>query len=265
MSSASIIIPCFNEEKRLDTEIFKTFICSYPSCNFIFVNDGSTDKTLNLLVNLIDYAPQVFSIVNLPKNVGKGEAVRQGILVALASETDYVGYWDADLATPLDAIPTFCALLDDRPALEMVMGARVRLLGRIIERNPLRHYLGRVFATAASIVLGMGVYDTQCGAKLLRASALVTSIFQQPFLTRWLFDVEILARLIQPSYDMSRPLPETIIYEFPLYEWRDIAGSKVKPHDFFKSFLELSRIYYKYFVSYNKLSPDNKTIRTNLL
>jgi glycosyltransferase involved in cell wall biosynthesis len=188
-------------------------------------------------------------VLDLPKNVGKGEAVRQGILVALASEVDYIGYWDADLATPLDAIPTFCTLLDDRPDLEIVMGARVRLLGRTIERNPLRHCLGRVFAIAASTVLGMGVYDTQCGAKLLRNSELVASIFQQPFLTKWLFDVEILARLTQIHQHPALSLPATKVYEFPLQEWRDVADSKVKAHNFFMAFIDLAIIYHNYFMT----------------
>ena len=106
----------------------------------------------------------------------------------------------------------------------------------------LRHYLGRIFATAASLALGIGFYDTQCGAKLFRATPEIMSLFQSPFATRWLFDVEIIARLVATRRRTSRPRVEEIVYEYPLHEWRDVAGSKVKPHDFVKAFVELAAI-----------------------
>src|SRR4029453_13391013 len=126
----------------------------------------------------------------------------------------------------------FCELLDARPDLEMVFGARVQLLGRVIERRALRHYLGRVFATAASLSLGLRVYDTQCGAKLFRPSPAMQALFQEPFTTRWLVDIEILARLIQARRGTNLPQAEDIIYEFPLPEGRDGGGFKGKARGF---------------------------------
>jgi hypothetical protein len=161
-------------------------------------------------------------------------------------EPDFAGYWDADLATPLETIADFCRLLESHAEIAMVFGARVRLLGRAIERSPLRHYLGRVFATAASLTMGLPIYDTQCGAKLFRVSPLVRSLFQQPFMTRWLFDVEIISRLIQACRRNGDRSPQDLIYEYPLETWTDVAGSKVKPLDFFKSFFDLARIYWTY-------------------
>jgi dolichyl-phosphate beta-glucosyltransferase len=203
--------------------------------------------------------PQRFAIYHLSQNAGKAEAVRQGILRALAANPDYVGYWDADLATPLAAIPAFCDQLDARPDLLIVFGARVRLLGRTVERRAVRHYLGRIFATAVSLILGLAVYDTQCGAKLFRASPAVQSLFQQRFVTRWLFDVEILARWIRACRTMPLRPVEEIVYEFPLQEWHDVAGSKVRPSDFLKAFFGLARIYWTY------LRPPPRSLRSHTL
>jgi dolichyl-phosphate beta-glucosyltransferase len=246
MSSAIIVIPCYNEAARLQVQTFKAFTCEQHVLRFLFVNDGSTDDTWKVLQALHASDPQRLTIYELPKNAGKAEAVRQGVLRAFKMGADYVGYWDADLATPLEAIPVFCNLLDVTPHLLFVFGARVRLLGRTIERRTARHYLGRVFATVASLVLGIGIYDTQCGAKLFRTTAEIQALFQQPFATRWLFDIEILARWIQARRSRKLPPVEDIVYEFPLHQWSDVAGSKVKPGDFVKAFFGLSLIYWRY-------------------
>ena len=246
MASASIIIPCYNEEKRLDVACFRGFKSSLHSITFLFVNDGSTDQTLQLLQTLNASDPTKFAVLNFAQNRGKAEAVRQGLLAAIGSHPDYVGFWDADLATPLDAIAAFIELAESRPELEMIIGSRVKLLGRHIERRPSRHYLGRFFATAASAVLGLAVYDTQCGAKLFRASSAI-SFFQQPFCSRWIFDVEIIARLIQARRGKEIRQPEQVIYEVPLLDWKDIPGSKLKYSDFVRAAWELFRIRNRYF------------------
>jgi glycosyltransferase involved in cell wall biosynthesis len=246
MSSAIIVIPCYNEAERLQVQTFQAHTCERHTLRFLFVNDGSTDDTWRVLEALHTSDPQRFAIYALPENTGKAEAVRQGILRAFAAGVDYVGYWDADLATPLETISAFCDLLDARPDLLIVFGARVKLLGRTIKRRPVRHYLGRVFATAASLVLGIAIYDTQCGAKLFRALPSIQSLFQQPFVTRWLFDVEVLARWMQACRSTPLQPVEEIVYEFPLQEWRDVAGSKVRPGDFLKAFFGLARISWTY-------------------
>ena len=108
----------------------------------------------------------------------------------------------------------------------------------------MRHYLGRIFATAASTVLRLPVYDTQCGAKIFRIVPATANLFSEPFCTRWVFDVELIARYIRnvgsPGAAAGR------ICEFPLMEWRDIAGSKVRPGDFFVAFGDIVRIYWRY-------------------
>lgn len=246
MDNCTVVVPCYNEAARLDTGAFRQFVAQGHPQRFLLVNDGSTDDTAAVLDTLGRWNPDRFEVHHLPRNLGKAEAVRQGMLRALAGHADSVGFWDADLATPLCAIPEFCELLKRNPRLQMVIGARVKLLGRTIERRMLRHYLGRLFATAASVVLGLPVYDTQCGAKLFRVSPEIHALFDQPFRTNWVFDVELLARLIRSRKAAALDPVEEIVYELPLHQWRDVAGSNVKARDFFKSFLELTRIYWTY-------------------
>ena len=247
MACARIIIPCYNEEKRLDVDSFRNFRSASHGVGFLFVDDGSTDGTLRLLESLSAADPAKFNVLHFPKNRGKAEAVRQGILSAIDLHPDYIGFWDADLATPLAAIDEFIDVAESRPDLELIIGSRVKLLGRNVERRPMRHYLGRFFATAVSIVLGLAVYDTQCGAKLFRVSPTIRALFERPFLSRWIFDVEILARLIQARRGMPLRRTEQAILELPLQVWRDIPGSKVTFHDFARAAWELYRIYNRYF------------------
>src|SRR5204863_2527967 len=234
MSRLLLVVPCFNEEKRLDAEAFRAF-----DADFLFVNDGSRDGTLRLLQSLRASDPQRFSILDLERNSGKAEAVRRGILAALDRNPDLTGFWDADLATPLSEVPGFLEVFDTRPEIEMVFGARVRLLGREISRQASRHYLGRVGATLISRTLGLAVYDTQCGAKLFRASDALRSVFARPFLSRWIFDVEILARFIEMQ---GRDAVARAVYEYPVKMWRDVKGSKVKSTDFLRALRDLRKI-----------------------
>jgi dolichyl-phosphate beta-glucosyltransferase len=254
MASAGIIVPCYNEEKRLDVASFSNFTGSPHDVTFLFVNDGSTDGTLRLIESLKRSNPAKFTVLNILQNRGKAEAVRQGFLAAIDSRPDYVGFWDADLATPLEAILEFLDVAESRPELEMIIGSRVKLLGRKIERRRSRHYLGRVFATAVSASLGLDVYDTQCGAKLFRASPSIKALFQQPFHSRWIFDVEILARLIGARRGKGLRQAEEVIYEFPLVQWRDIPGSKLRYYDFVRAAWELFRIHNYYFRKRTRIS-----------
>jgi dolichyl-phosphate beta-glucosyltransferase len=240
-----VVVPCYNEAARLDRAAFRDFRLPGRRLRFCFVNDGSRDDTLAVLRGLCTGQPDLGLVLDLSPNRGKAEAVRQGLLAALELGPAVVGFWDADLATPLAELPRLCAVLDEHPDVELVLGSRVRLLGRRIERSALRHYLGRVFATGASVTLGLPVYDTQCGAKLLRAGPLARRLVAEPFLTRWVFDVELLARLSRLS--RGTPLPvEQRIYELPLLRWTDVPGSKVRPWDFLRSGLELLRIWSVY-------------------
>lgn len=246
MSRAIVVVPCFNEAKRLNLRSIEAFGRRPVAAELLFVNDGSRDETLELLEKLQESNPRRFSFLHLAKNGGKAEAVRQGIRLAMRSGADYVGFWDADLATPLEDIEPFCRILDGKPHIEAVIGTRMRLLGHDIHRSLHRYWLGRLFANTASLALGVRVFDTQCGAKLFRCSHRLEQLFEQPFLARWIFDVEIMARLKRArSVEGLPPLAEAM-YEFPLDAWRDVAGSSVKSSDFAKAIGEMAQIYWTY-------------------
>ena len=238
-----IVVPCYNEELRLPVEQFQRFIAESP-VSFVFVDDGSRDHTLKRLESLRQGHEDCVFVLALPENRGKAEAVRRGLNFALDRGAQYAGYWDADLATPLDAITEFMAILAARPDLEMVFGARVKLLGRKVHRKTSRHYLGRVFATTVSVILRMPIYDTQCGAKLFRVGAQTWELVAEPFGSRWVFDVELLARYIRRLGSAEAAAGH--IYEYPLQAWEDVSGSKVKPYDFIVAFRDVLWIYWKY-------------------
>ena len=246
MANTVIVVPCYNEADRLDVEQFRRFIAAGRPQRFLLVNDGSQDATLEILRRMCSDDPRHFDLLDIPENSGKAEATRRGILWAMDWGADYVGFWDADLATPLEEIPKFCDILDRRPEIEIVVGTRLPLLGRVIERRPLRHLLGRLFAKVASTTLGMRIYDTQCGAKLFRSSSAMQAVFAHPFLARWIFDVEILARLDYTRRGTDLPDIRHVVYESPLERWEDVAGSKLKKGDFVKAAMELAIIYWRY-------------------
>ncbi len=238
-----LVVPCYNEEHRLPVDALRSYRPDGVDLEICLVNDGSTDGTLRLLQSLRDADPSRFSVLNLERNSGKAEAVRRGILAAMERRPDFVGFWDADLATPLTELPAFLEVFAAQPEKEMVFAARVRLLGRSISRNPSRHYFGRVGATLISSSLGLAVYDTQCGAKLFRVSDPMRRIFEQPFLSRWIFDVEIIARFVQQR---GRDAAANAIYELPITVWHDVKGSKVKSTDFVRALRDLWKIHRAY-------------------
>jgi glycosyltransferase involved in cell wall biosynthesis len=239
-AEAIIVVPCYNEAARLRPAAFRDFLDGAPDVGLLMVDDGSTDGTAAVLHDLAASCPQV-DVHVLPRNSGKAEAVRQGMLRAFERGPSFTGYWDADLAAPLAAIPLLLNLLRARPALDMAMGSRVQLLGSHIRRSAYRHYLGRVLATAAAAVLRLPVYDTQCGAKVLRVNERTRTVFESRFRSRWLFDVELLARLLTAQADDTVD-PQTRINEMPLAEWTEVPGSKVRMKDGVAALIELYRI-----------------------
>ena len=241
MPSTVVVVPCFNEAARLPVHDFTAFGNGASDTRVLFVDDGSRDATEERLAELVRRAPEFFEVLTLESNRGKAEAVRRGMLAAFASDARFVGYWDADLATPLEEVARFRAHLERAPECAIVLGSRVQLLGRSIRRSSLRHYAGRLFGTWASFSLGLPIYDTQCGAKLFRATPETTRLFEEPFESTWAFDVEWLARWVRDRRAEGRA-PATGLYELPLDTWHDVEGSKLRPWDLLHALWEVARI-----------------------
>ena len=236
-----VVIPCYNEAKKLKVEDYTQYIKENPRAKLVFVNDGSRDDTLLVLEGIREKGNGQVDILDLPKNVGKGEAVRQGILHALSNEKiRALGYLDADLAVTLEECDDLSGCLDQD--ISFCFGSRILRIGSVIERKPSRFIIGRAVATMISQVLRLKVYDTQCGCKLFRRE-LAQAVFQEPFISRWLFDVEIFFRILHLH---GRDQAINRMLEIPLKQWIDQGDSKVRPTYFFKMFVDLVRIRQRY-------------------
>ena len=239
----ALVVPCHNEAARLDPDAFLRFGATHPQVGFVLVDDGSDDGTREVHERMRAAAPaQVTTLHHAPRR-GKGETVRAGVLAGLAQGVPLVGFLDADLSTPLVAIDDFLALLRVRPDVEFVLGSRVMLMGRDVRRRALRHYLGRVFATAASLALDLPVYDTQCGAKVIRANPETASLFAEPFRSPWVFDVELIARYLRLPVAPGAPARRNRLYELVVPAWHDRPGSKLRWLDFVRAMVDLVYIW----------------------
>lgn len=251
MKKIAITIPCYNEAARLNICRFEEALAENLNLQLIFVNDGSLDHTREVLNKI---KTNRCHILHHQKNQGKGESVRTGLNFSLKLPVDYVGYWDADLSTDLGEIIPISTYLDAHPMVLAVLGSRIMFLGKHIERSLLRHYLGRVFATVASLVLKLPVYDTQCGAKLFRNGPWLESTIASPFASRWVFDCEIIARIIVEA-NKTRTNAQDLVHEYPLEIWKHVGDSKVSAFDFARAFFAVLELQLKY----GKAISENNT------
>ena|SRR5690554_1511068 len=234
-----VIIPFYNEENRISVQEYNRLFSEYKEEKFMLVDDASTDNTLKLLHNFQENFQNV-SAYSLQKNAGKAEAIRKGVLHS-KTQRKHIAYLDADLATPVEELYKMKIFLSENPTYVFVMGSRIKRLGSCITRYAYRHYLGRVIATIiSSVILKIPVYDTQCGAKIIETK-LALELFREPFVSKWLFDVELLLRFKKNNSDFDR-----FIYEYPLSTWTEKGGSKIRFTDFIKIPYDLIKIHFRY-------------------
>lgn len=231
--TVALVVPCFNEAARWNAEYWQQ-LCGWDGVVWRFVDDGSVDDTAELVRALS--GPSV-SVTVLARNVGKGEAIRQGMLSLETSEVAWIGFIDADGAFPIDEVARFVALVDQLPQhVSAVWSSRVSMRGRQIERHPSRHYIGRVVSTLLSLRVRNIPYDSQSGLKLFRMDARFLSAIEDPFRTRWLFDVELLTRLDEIHADKAW------LWEEPLLAWRDVDGSRIRGREVLRIQAEVLRL-----------------------
>lgn len=230
MQKTAIIIPCYNEEKRIDGKNID-YLAANTAATIFFANDGSTDNTLVVLSAICERYPGRCFILDYKENSGKANTIYKSVNHLYArGEFAHIGYFDADFSTPPKEVKRLIEKAASGKAAFM-LGSRVKLLNSGIKRKIHRHYIGRIIITLVSMKFDTGIYDTQCGAKIFSAE-IVPYGFSKPFFTSWLFDVEIFIRLKQAGQLHKGR-------EIPLKRWEDVEGSKLSWKSAFKILREL--------------------------
>lgn len=233
-----VVIPCYNEEERLLGSEFRDFAHSNLGYHLCFVNDGSTDKTLEVLEELKKGNESNISIYDCEKNGGKAEAVRLGMLhMAKDPQLDYIGFLDADLSTDFRDFDDLVETLD-KSNFKIVSGSRMSRMGADITKESARKIISMTINLIIRTILRMPFNDTQCGAKVMNREV-VPMLFNKPFITKWLFDVEMFIRM-RKHY--GKVEAKKLICEQPLKRWIHADGSKLSMKDSVKIVGQLAKI-----------------------
>ncbi len=243
-----IIIPCYNEEKRLNVSAFINFIKKENNYHLCFVNDGSKDDTMTVLKKIQSGNSLKVSIIDIKKNSGKAAAVRAGARY-LHSRGDItnIGFMDADLSTDFEDFDGLLKTLKTNTKLSMVFGSRAKEGGDSIEKDTLRAFFSKIIKMLVFFILRLPIEDTQCGAKVFKAS-LVPVLFEKNFFSRWLFDVEMFLRM---KKHFGKVVILNKIYEQPLKRWIHMEDSKLGIKDSLEIPYRLLTIWFNYNVLQN--------------
>jgi glycosyltransferase involved in cell wall biosynthesis len=221
-----LTIPCFNDADRLGRYLPELCAQLAPLPLRVWVqvvDDGSAQENRLALEALVDRirarCPMVRPALCLECNEGKGGAILRGWDAALENgvqEADWVGFLDADGAVPAREVARI--LEENAAAQRSLFAARIQMRGRTVKRRLNRHLMGRVFATLVGTMIDPGIFDSQCGFKLVPAGAYrrIRPVLEEK---RFAFDVELLAALNHFGFAVE---------EIPV-DWEDVPGSKVSP------------------------------------
>ena len=250
-----IVIPCYNEGNRLPVLEYENFLSQNPNILLCFVDDGSTDNTKDLIDNLKSGFKSQVDLISYQKNQGKAEAVRHGINYCNSKyDHEKIAYLDADLATSLEECQRLSSFIDSE--ITFVFGSRILKIGSKIERKKYRFLIGRVIATLISNILKLKIYDTQCGCKIF-TKELSIKLFKDPFISKWLFDVELFKRFIL-IHGLENAQHK--MCEIPLKKWIDMGESKVSMTYFFRMWWDLLLISRSYNASKLSVIEGSKII-----
>jgi CheY-like chemotaxis protein len=238
-----VVIPCYNEETRLKTQRFGHFLRNNYGYLLCFVNDGSKDQTLEVLNNFKKQHPDTIEVYDCPQNGGKAEAVRLGVLHLLKDRSlEYIGFLDADLSTNFEDFDDLSKTISSSKDFKLVAGSRISRMGADIIKQSSRGIISKTINLIIRKILGMEFQDTQCGAKIM-SREIAENMFNEPFLTRWLFDVEIFMRMKQFYGEKN---VQKMICEQPLKRWVHEDGSKLSMKDSMKILGQLVQIAINY-------------------
>lgn len=216
----SIVIPAFNEEKRI-IQTLNDLKEYYPESEIIVVDDGSSDSTAEIS------ALSGARVFVHKENRGKGAAVRTGVL---AARGDVIGFMDADLAVPVHCLESLLKIMEK--GADVAIGSRGMPGSKVYGRSVYRNLPGKIFSGLVSLATGLPYADTQCGFKFFKRTA-ARKIFTEMRTADFAFDVEVLFR--------ARKLGCKVV-EMPV-EWHDRKGSTVHVfHDGAKMIRSLFRI-----------------------
>ena len=217
ITSLSIVIPIFNEEKRILKSLLKlnSFIIKIKKkikVQIIFVNDGSTDKTIILLKKFLIKKKINNKIVKLKKNLGKGAALKTGVFYA---DYGWILTCDSDMSVPVNQIIIWIKKNYINKNCDIYFGSRSHNNSIVYARN-YRKILGSIFNFIIKNFLEIKINDTQCGYKLYK-NKLAKKIFKRLTLNRFEHDLEII--LIAKQFKKE-------IVELPV-KWTHVSNSKL--------------------------------------